>query len=294
MTEDSTAKLTTTNHRPPSVGRFLAIENSGVAEDSGLGHLTVVSPALKGRGDITYWIPPQAQQYSDLPVVVLLHGVYGSHWAWADQARAHQTAHRLIAEHKMKPCILAMPSDGLAGEGSGFINTPNEGPQYENWIADDVPDAMRHAVAQIGNGSRFYLAGLSMGGFGAMRIGARRGDRFAAFSGMSSLTHLRQMSWCTHQADLFLDLPDHTACLLHSLLENNSYGPFRFDCGFDDYLIEENRKLHAVLLKNGIDHQYQEYPGEHNWDYWREHLADTLQFFHHVNESIPKKSQNMK
>ena len=55
--------------------------------------------------------------------------------------------------------------------------------------------------------------------------------------------------------------------------------PLRFDCGTEDILIEPNRHLHQALERAGISHVYQEFPGGHSWEYWREHLADSLRFF---------------
>ncbi len=55
--------------------------------------------------------------------------------------------------------------------------------------------------------------------------------------------------------------------------------PFFFDCGADDILIEANRKLHADLSANNITPVYNEYPGEHNWPYWMEHIREHLLFF---------------
>lgn len=245
---------------------------------------TVVAPSLGpdgkgGRGDVTYWVPTGCEGKSDLPVVVLLHGVYGSHWAWANKAGAHRTAQRLIDAGTIGPCVLAMPSDGLVGEGSGYVNHPG-GPRCADWIADDVPDALSEALPQVGAGSRFCLAGLSMGGFGAMRLGATRPDRFAAFAGMSSLTHLRQMAWCTHDATRFEGWAEPEASLLATLkAQAGRHGPFRFDCGRNDYLIAENRALHKALDAAGIGHTYEEFDGEHTWPYWQEHLADVLRFF---------------
>ena len=288
--QDSRPDATTPRAQPPRVGRFAYIETSDVEPGSGgagqLSTMTVVAPTLGhdgkgGRGDVSYWLPRGCEKESDLPVVVLLHGVFGSHWAWANKAGAHVTAQRLIDAGEIAPCVLAMPSDGLVGEGSGYVNHPG-GPRCADWIADDVPDALRAVVPQVGEGSCFYIAGLSMGGFGAKRLGAARPDRFAAFAGLSSLTHLDQMAWCTHDATRFIGWDKTEASLVETLTrQRGKHGPFRFDCGRDDYLIEENRKLHAQLNAAGIEHTYEEFAGEHTWDYWRGHLAEALRFFDH-------------
>ena len=55
--------------------------------------------------------------------------------------------------------------------------------------------------------------------------------------------------------------------------------PIRFDCGVDDSLIDENRRLHAALVEAGIDHEYEEFPGGHDWGYWEQHLPGVFRFF---------------
>ena len=76
----------------------------------GLLPVTFKSPALRARADVTFFIPPGSDAARDLPLVLLLHGVYGSHWAWALKGGAHRTAARLIADGLIPPMVLAMPS----------------------------------------------------------------------------------------------------------------------------------------------------------------------------------------
>ena len=52
----------------------------------------------------------------------------------------------------------------------------------------------------------------------------------------------------------------------------------RMDCGRKDFLIEDNRSYHRYLKKLKVPHVYNEYPGEHNWEYWDRHIRDTLKF----------------
>ena len=83
---------------------------SGAAEVLGVHHATVQSPALGRRADVSFYLP-QGLEKQPLPLVLLLHGVYGSHWAWMFKGGAHETAARLAAETG-QPFMLAMPSDG--------------------------------------------------------------------------------------------------------------------------------------------------------------------------------------
>ena len=96
-----------------------------------------------------------------VPVVILLHGVYGSHWAWTMKGKAHETAQRLIDEGKIKPMILVMPSDGLFGDGSAYV--PHKTENYEQWIVEDVIQVVKERIPQATDDSPIFITGLSMG-----------------------------------------------------------------------------------------------------------------------------------
>jgi putative tributyrin esterase len=249
-------------------------------EFDGLRWITTKSKALNRRADITLFVPPDVQSNSSPDVVILLHGVYGSHWAWAMNGGVHKTAARLIAQKKIRPVILAMPSDGLFGDGSGYL--AHQYDDYEKWIVDDVVGVLREQTPHVTAQSNFYITGLSMGGYGALRLGAKHPTVFKSFSGLSSITEFSQMK-------LFLEGGDDRALrskilkeenVLDCLLANRSTLPlFRFDCGSEDILIEFNRNLHTRLMENNFQHIYKEYPGGHEWTYWREHIEESLVFF---------------
>jgi putative tributyrin esterase len=245
-----------------------------------LRFVTVKSPALGARGDLTLFVPPQAQGAEGVPLVILLHGVYGSHWSWAVGGGAHLTALELIEARRIRPVVIAMPSDGLWGDGSGYLS--HAAADYERWVVEDVVEAAAEVAPCVDARARFFIAGLSMGGYGALRLGAKYAARVAAISGHSSITHPRQLSQFVEEPPAAYGpvITSEDADVLHWMTENReSLPPLRFDCGTDDQLIEENRELHRRLNAFGIAHTYEEFPGAHSWDYWREHLADTLLFF---------------
>lgn len=93
--------------------RTIEISNPSLAPE-GVHFVTVKSAALRRRADITCFVPPGIRA-SRLPLVTLLHGVYGSHWAWLFKGAAHQVLMRLIEHEGLPPMMLAMPSDGLWG-----------------------------------------------------------------------------------------------------------------------------------------------------------------------------------
>ena len=263
-----------------SMSAFRTIEISNPAfEQQHLRFLTVKTPSLQGRGDICIFVPPGTEAAADLPVCILLHGVYGSAWSWAFCAGVHLQAEEMIARKELRPMMIAMPSDGLWGDGSAYL--PHHQHDFEKWIAADVPGVLTETFPQVSGKSPFFIGGLSMGGFGALRIGAKYNKRFKAMAGHSSITSLEQMKlFVEEEVQGYSQGNEADESVLHTMLANREQlPPFRFDCGSTDLLIADNRLLHQQLAASNIPHVYEEFEGGHEWPYWQRHVRRTLQFF---------------
>lgn len=247
-------------------------------ENGNLRFITVKTPNLKGRGDICVFIPP-LEAVEDLPLVILLHGVYGSAWVWSQKAGVHLSAWQMMENGEIPPMVIAMPSDGLWGDGSGYV--PHDGRNFEKWIVEDVPQAVRENISSVSENSAMFISGLSMGGFGALRLGIKYWEKFKAISAHSAITDLDQMPLFVEEPlETYLQGDEKENSVWSLIQENpNNLPRLRFDCGKKDLLIDYNRKLHQQLLDHAIDHIYEEFPGEHEWIYWAEHIKDTLRFF---------------
>jgi enterochelin esterase-like enzyme len=249
-----------------------------------LSFITVKSSNLRGRGDICIYIPENCPD--NVSVTILLHGVYGSAWSWALSSGVHEQVDIAIAAGEIQPMILLMPSDGMWGDGSGYLNQGEI--DFEKWIIEDVIQAARQFCPEfISDNSQFFIAGLSMGGYGAIRLGSRHPKIFSAFSGLSSITSIPEFSFFVEE-DLKLYEIDTELALIDSVVANNvTLVPFRFDCGKEDLLIDYNRKLHTQLQEAGIDHIYEEFEGGHSWDYWKNNIMKTILFFNlHTNTNL--------
>lgn len=258
--------------------RTLEISNPQY-EVNNLRFITVKTPNLQGRGDICVYVPRQVQKTDTLPIVILLHGVYGSAWSWPYSSGVHIKTNDLIKQGELPPMILVMPSDGLWGDGSAYL--PHNGHNFEKWIIDDVINATIESIDGANENSPLFISGLSMGGFGALRIGAKYGNRFKAISGLSSITSLPQMKLFVQESlksYMQQDIIDED--LLSTFRQyRHQLPPIRFDCGTSDLLINYNRELHKKMEREGMLHVYEEYPGGHEWPYWSEHVITTLKFF---------------
>ena len=221
---------------------FPTIECSNPAySPPGIHFITVKSPALNHRADISVFVPPNLSD-APLPLVTLLHGVYGSHWAWLFKAGAHEVLMRLIKDEGLPPMALAMPSDGLWGDGSGYLRHFDA--DYPTWIIDEVPAAVAKLDPRTEHAPRF-LCGLSMGGYGTLRLGAlyrrRKMYRDAALAIRQAL-RLAPKSAPYHclLADLYSDLR----------LDDYAVHHYQAAGMLDDY---DTTQLHRLRVYAGIE-----------------------------------------
>lgn len=240
--------------------------------------LTIHSSHTNRRHDVTLYNVNTQQQ--DAPIVLLLHGVYGSSWVWMNLGGVDKAYEKIRAELGGIDFILAMPSDGGFFDGSAYLPLSKYG-DYESWIMQDVLEGVISSVPSASQKSNLYISGLSMGGYGALRLGFKHANAVKGISAHSAITKIDQMS-------LFVDTPlseyqcdDPNEADLEYWLKLNKANlpPLRFDCGTDDELIDGNKKLHKMLSQMNVDHQFEQFPGGHSWQYWHTHVARSLKFF---------------
>jgi len=224
------------------------------------------------------FVPQHTKDLKDLPIYILLHGVYGSAWAWAWKGGAHITAQRLIEAGEIRPAIVAMPSDGLWGDGSAYFS--HHGKQFDQWIVSDVPLAIIENIPEASKSSSLCIGGLSMGGYGALSLGGKFPEKFKAISGHSSITKLEQMADFVEEPLAAYTENCEWPDVIQPFEKNKEQLPaIRFDCGKDDSLLEANRLLHQELDKLKVKYVYEEFKGGHEWLYWQKHVEKTFRFF---------------
>jgi len=260
-----------------TANRFHSIDVAQFPSPDGLREMTIGSNALQRRVDLTLFAPKEAEGLPDLPLIILLHGVYGSHWAWARSGNAHQILQTLTSAQQIRPAVLAMPSDGLFGVGSGYLARPEE--DVDRWITQELPEAIQDLYPGAGR-SAIGIAGLSMGGWGALRLAARHPGRFSAAVALSPLTTLEQVAAYAAPEDRARHAPpiDDPDLLQLMTRDPGRLPPIKITCGTADPLISQVRELHQGLQAVGLHTEYSESAGGHTWAYWREQLPDTFRF----------------
>jgi len=211
---------------------------------------------------------------------------------------------------------LTKPADktllqGLANQYNIIIVTPDGDPtsyyfdspliknsQFETFVSKELINKIDTAYRTIRDRKGRFIAGLSMGGHGAMFISCRHPDLYAAAGSMSGVMNINTATWkvpadfARSRSENFARLlgpaqesnapyPGYTMVTLADRLKANNL-PLIFDIGVDDFLIEGNRDLHRQLMENKTPHDYTERPGAHTWDYWENSLPYQLLFFSKV------------
>ncbi len=249
-----------------------------------LGKQTTAEVLLPDRGD------------GPFPVFYLLHGL-------SDDAAMWMRRSRIEVHLAGLPLIVVMP-DGYRG----FYTDNEEGPAYARHFGEELPRVIeRHFHARPVRAAR-SIGGLSMGGYGALRVGLGYAERFCSVNSHSGAVFCgscrgveafrkaaRERGWpaafVKEMTRIFGPSPRGTSHDLIKLARDAKRAKrlprIMIDCGTEDYLIEDNRRLHAEFAKAGIRHRYEEHPGAHTWDYWDRHVRDALEF-HAANLRIQR------
>ena len=216
------------------------------------------------------------------PVLYLLHGVGDDHTTWCD--------HTDIVSYLADLGLIVVTPDC---EWSWFLNDPQPGgEQWESYVVEDLVafmDANYNTIASRGGRA---LAGLSMGGYGALQLAMKHPDVFSMASSHSAALYFgnhprvatpgRDVSAVNQLAkDLNASETGDVWKLAERYLANLAAEfplAVRIDCGIDDHQGPDNRDLHAHLDAIGFPHTYGEFPGAHTWRYWDENISRTLQF----------------
>ena len=215
------------------------------------------------------------------PVLYLLHGLAGHYSDWLTRTNVADYA----AKYRM---IIVMP-EGNDGWYTDSATVP--GDKYESYfIRELIPDVQkRYRTIETRHGRG--VAGLSMGGYGALKLGLKYPATFAFAGSMSGaldaaswpektlLASLRESvmqvfgrdgSETRKANDLFELVRTMSAARVATL----PY--FYFDCGIEDPVCGSNPPFAALLREKKIAHEYRQLPGNHSWQYWDQQVREVL------------------
>ena len=201
-----------------------------------------------------------------------LHGLSDDYSVWMRRTSIERYVAGL-------PLVVVMPDTGR-----GWYTDAVEGEAYESHIMKDTLGFVERFFPVRKNRAGRMIGGLSMGGYGAMKLGLKYPKVFGSVAAHSSAFFRGHEKLGDDRSEfqrIFGANPGGGPNDVFALAEKTgpSAAPaIYFDCGKDDFLIEANRTFHKHLGKVGIRHTYKEFPGIHEWDYWDEHFPGALEF----------------
>ena len=250
-------------------------------------------------------LPPSydAEKTRRYPILYLLHGLGDN-----EEMLVHSGGMNLVEDmweqHQLGEFLIVTP----AGGASFYINSRDGKRRYEDFFLEEfMPGVEKRYRAQAGRGTR-GLAGISMGGYGALHIAFRHPQLFAAVGAHSaaliekmpniSAQNSRQIDRLRVLGDAFGSPFDPAFWKQNDPEEiartaNLAGLKIYLDCGSeDDYGFDAGAEaLDKLLTTRHIPHEFHLYPGGHNWSYFAEHLPALLKFeFHAFGEAVPGRS----
>ncbi len=208
------------------------------------------------------------------PVLYLLHGLSDDHTAWTRRTSLERYVDGL-------PLIVVMPN----GERSFYTDAQaNPKAAFETYLTRDLVGFVDRTFRTIPTREGRVLAGLSMGGYGAVKLALKHPDLLCAAVSHSGAVGFGRRSFGPG-SEWAAVMGEHPSGGLNDIfglaetIDRFTLPALRIDCGVDDFLIEENRALHQHLTDIGLAHEYEEHAGGHDWVYWNFHILDTLKFF---------------
>ncbi len=215
------------------------------------------------------------------PVIYLLHGLTGHFDNWTTKAR--------LADHSAGLRVIIVTPEGENGWYTDNLSKANE--NFDSYIIKELIPEIDRRFRTLPRRDQRAIAGLSMGGYGALKFGLKYPDLFVlagSFSGalgVATITERKFPGAVGKTVDAIFGpegseirkANDPFDIIRRATPEKIKTFPFLYiDCGTEDYLFSNNRDFVQLLLEKNVPHEYRQLPGAHNWAYWDRQIQEFL------------------
>ena len=220
---------------------------------------------------------PEAKEARELPAVFLLHGYTGKGDNWIPED--------LIEKYRF---AVICPN----GENSFWLNGLSTGHAFQSFVGEELVSFVRRTFGLALRRESTFVCGLSMGGFGALHTALAYPQVFGTAVCLSSALIEREVAAmkpgqgnnvanydyyreCFGEPEKLMSGENAPETLVDKLLASGGALPMPeiyMACGTEDFLIENNREMHAFLGERSVPHTYLEWPGTHDMKFWHEAL----------------------
>ena len=207
---------------------------------------------------------PHRRTRTEHPVLFLLHGLIDDESSWG----RFTSLERYVSTLDL---AVVMPNVHRS-----YYTNMKHGYRYWDFVSDELLYKARALFPLSTKREHTFVAGLSMGGYGALKLGLSLPDTFAAAASMSGSCDLANLQ--TRPDELALIFGDAAGIrasggdlseLGRTLAEARGPKPKIFQsCGTEDALLDGNRRFRDLMAPLGFDYHYEEHPGLHDWACW--------------------------
>jgi putative tributyrin esterase len=251
-----------------------------------LSQINLYSDILATRCSLNVLIPQRELRESSrrceppFRVLYLLHGYSDDHTAW----QRWTSIERYIEDLNM---VAVMPAAG----NSGYSDMAHGG-KFFTYLTEELPSLLHAFLPLSTQRSDTFIAGLSMGGYGAFKLALSRPDLYAAAGSLSGALDVsavinvhgdrRDQVWLEGMRNNFGNLEQvagsrHDLFALARQVSASPLKPRLFQyCGTDDFLYPDNLRFRDFIQPLGFDYTYRETPGDHTWKYWDAEIQNFL------------------
>ena len=216
-----------------------------------------------------------------MSTLFLLHGYTGKAGNWVPEGLPEKYNFAIV-----------MPT----AENSFYLNGEATGTAYQTLVGEELVDYVRKTFRLANGPEDTCIAGLSMGGFGALHTGLAYPDRFGKIGALSSALIVHEVANMKPGAgnevanyayyrsvfgdpETLLERDENPEVLARKLKAAGAKIPeIYMCCGTEDFLIENNREMHRFLESEGIPHEYHEGKGIHDMVFWHEYIAKIVEW----------------
>lgn len=214
------------------------------------------------------------------PTLYLLHGFSDDHSIWTRRT----SIERYVAELGL---AVVMPD-----MDHSFYTDMSYGKRYWTFLSEELPNVARSFFPLSERRENNFVAGLSMGGYGAFKWALNKPEQFSAaasLSGVLDLANHKQINMSDNPMDQTLynvfggrdirNTVDDIFALAKGVAQAEGPKPKLYQaCGRDDFLYQENVRFKELADQLSLDVKTTFDQGNHNWDYWDAHIQKVLKW----------------
>ena len=229
----------------------------------------VIMPQLDRSGEIGIESKSQPGPYKCL---YLLHGLTDDHTIWMRRTAIERYASAYGI------CVVMPNAD------RSFYSDMKYGKAYYTYIAKELPAIMREYFNISTKQEDTYIAGLSMGGYGALKVGLRERGRYAACAGLSPCADVKNLPQFAGTFrpiwgdEIAIPDEDDLLYLCRQAKDDANRPRVYIGIGTEDYLYDNTQTLCKKLREYDYDFTYRESSGAHGWGFWDEYIQYVLKW----------------